>query len=175
MSCNNFEGKIPETVGNLTSLQVLNFSHYILTGHIPSSFGNLAALESLDLSSNMFDGEIPVQLTGLNSLEFLNLSKNRLVGSIPQGKQFNTFSIDSYGGNFGLCRFPLSKICDLDEPAPPVFHEENDSAFGLDWKFVLIGLCMWIGVWIFILTLQKPKWLVERVQRFGNKILRISS
>ncbi|XVF78906.1 hypothetical protein PTKIN_Ptkin14bG0175500 [Pterospermum kingtungense] len=140
MSSNNFEGKIPETVGNLTSLQVLNFSHNKLTGHIPSSFGDLAALESLDLSSNKLDGEIPMQLADLNFLEVLNLSENRLVGSIPQGKQFSTFANDSYVGNLGLCGFPLSKKCGLDEPpAPPVFHEESDSVFGLDWKFVMMG------------------------------------
>ncbi|XVF78658.1 hypothetical protein PTKIN_Ptkin14bG0152900 [Pterospermum kingtungense] len=76
MSSNNFEGKIPETVGNLTSLQVLNFSPNKLKGHIPSSFGNLIALESLELSSNKLDGEIPMQLAGLSFLEVLNLSEN---------------------------------------------------------------------------------------------------
>ncbi|MBA0849178.1 hypothetical protein Goshw_012522, partial [Gossypium schwendimanii] len=96
MSSNKFEGTIPETVGNLISLQVLNFSHNHLTGHIPSSLGNLVALESLDLSCNELVGEIPSELTGLNFLEVLNLSENQLVGLIPQGKQFNTFLNDSY-------------------------------------------------------------------------------
>ncbi|XVF78937.1 hypothetical protein PTKIN_Ptkin14bG0178600 [Pterospermum kingtungense] len=177
MSSNNFEGKIPETVANLTSLQVLNFSHNKLTGHIPSSFGNLGALESLDLSSNKLDGEIPMQLAGLNFLEVLNLSENRLVGSIPQGKQFSTFANDSYVGNLGLCGFPLSKKCGLDEPpAPPVFHEESDSVFGLDWKFVMMGygcgMVFGFSAGYIMLTIQKPKWLVKRVQRFGNEVLR---
>ncbi|XVF78925.1 hypothetical protein PTKIN_Ptkin14bG0177400 [Pterospermum kingtungense] len=177
MSSNNFEGKIPETVGNLTSLQVLNFSHNKLTGHIPSSFGDLAALESLDLSSNKLDGEIPMQLADLNFLEVLNLSENRLVGSIPQGKQFSTFANDSYVGNLGLCGFPLSKKCGLDEPpAPPVFHEESDSVFGLDWKFVMMGygcgMVFGISAGYIMLTLEKPKWLVRMVQQFGNKVLR---
>ncbi|XVF78904.1 hypothetical protein PTKIN_Ptkin14bG0175300 [Pterospermum kingtungense] len=140
MSCNKFEGNIPEIVGNLTSLQVLNFSHNKLTGPIPSSFGNLTALESLDLSSNRLTGRIPMQLTDLNFLEVLNLSENQLVGLIPLGKQFNTFPSDSYVGNSGLCGFPLSKGCGPDEPpASPVFHEESDSSSGLDWKFVLMG------------------------------------
>ncbi|XVF78878.1 hypothetical protein PTKIN_Ptkin14bG0172800 [Pterospermum kingtungense] len=120
MSSNKFEGEIPEIVGNLLSLQVLNFSHNKLAGHIPSSFGNLKALESLDLSSNKLVGEIPMQLVGLTFLEVLNLSENQLVGHIPQGNQFNTFLNDSYGGNLGLCGFPLSKRCGPDEPAAPL-------------------------------------------------------
>ncbi|XVF78895.1 hypothetical protein PTKIN_Ptkin14bG0174500 [Pterospermum kingtungense] len=177
MSSNKFEGKIPEIVGKLTSLNVLNFSHNKLTGHIPSSFGDLAALESLDLSSNKFVGEIPIQLASLNFLEALNLSQNQLVGQIPQGKQFNTFLNDSYEGNLGLCGFPLSKRCGPDEPpAAPVFHEESDSAFGLGWKFVLMGygcgMVFGFSAGYIMLTLQKPKWLVKRVQRFGNKVLR---
>ncbi|XVF78935.1 hypothetical protein PTKIN_Ptkin14bG0178400 [Pterospermum kingtungense] len=155
MSSNKFEGKIPEIVGNLFSLRVLNFSHNKLTGHIPSSFGNLEALESLDLS--------PTSLL--------------LVGLIPEGNQFNTFPNDSYGGNLGLCGFPLSKRCGSDEPsAPPVFHGETNSAFGLDWKLVMMGygcgmVCGFSAGYI-MLTLQTPKWLVKRVQRFGNKVLR---
>ncbi|XVF78919.1 hypothetical protein PTKIN_Ptkin14bG0176800 [Pterospermum kingtungense] len=176
MSSNNFEGEIPEIVGNLTSLQVLNFSHNKLTGPIPSSFGNLTALESLDLSSNRLTGMIPMQLTALNFLAVLNLSENQLVGVIPQGKQFNTFPNDSYVGNLGLCGFPLSKICGPDEPlAPPVFHEESDSSFGLDWKFVLMGygcgMVFGFSAGYVMLTLQKPKWLVKMVQRLGNKVL----
>ncbi|XVF78899.1 hypothetical protein PTKIN_Ptkin14bG0174900 [Pterospermum kingtungense] len=177
MSSNKFEGKFPETIGKLISLQVLNFSHNKLTGHIPSSFGNLAALESLDLSSNKIGGKIPMQLVSLNFLEVLNLSQNQLVGEIPQGKQFNTFLNDSYEGNLGLCGFPLPKRCGPDEPpAPPVFHEGSDSAFGLDWKFVLMGygcgLVCGISAGYIMLTLQKPRWLVNRVQLFGNKVLR---
>ncbi|XVF78873.1 hypothetical protein PTKIN_Ptkin14bG0172300 [Pterospermum kingtungense] len=178
MSSNKFEGKIPEIVGKLASLNVLNFSHNKLIGHIPSSFGDLAALESLDLSSNKLVGEIPMQLASLNFLEVLNLSQNQRVGQIPQGKQFNTFLNDSYEGNLGLCGFPLSKRCGPDETLePPIFHEESDSAFGLDWKFVLMGygcgMVFGFSAGYIMLTLQKPKWLVQRVQQFGNKLLRI--
>ncbi|KAG4161175.1 hypothetical protein ERO13_D01G042100v2 [Gossypium hirsutum] len=177
MSSNKFEGTIPETVGNLISLQVLNFSHNHLTGHIPSSLGNLVALESLDLSCNELVGEIPSELTGLNFLEVLNLSENQLVGLIPQGKQFNTFLNDSYAGNIGLCGFPVSKSCGRSEPPPAIFDEEEvDSAFGLDWKFVMMGygcgLVFGFSAGYIMMTIRKPKWLVGMIQRAGNRVLR---
>ncbi|XP_021288650.1 receptor-like protein 12 [Herrania umbratica] len=178
-SSNKFQGKIPEIVGSLTSLQILNFSHNSLTGHIPSSLGNLAALESLDLSSNKLGGEIPMQLTGLKFLGVLNLSQNQLVGHIPQGHQFNTFLNDSYGGNLGLCGFPVSKTCgkeDTQEPPESVFHEEGIFSSALDWKFVMMGygcgLVLGLSAGYIILTIGKPEWLATMVQRVGYKILR---
>ncbi|KAL7169599.1 hypothetical protein ACSBR2_034604 [Camellia fascicularis] len=42
ISNNNFQGVIPNTVGDLKSLYVLNASHNALTSPIPSSIGNLA-------------------------------------------------------------------------------------------------------------------------------------
>jgi hypothetical protein len=83
-SCNNFDGPIPEEVGELKLLHILNLSHNSFTGKIPQSLGKLSNLESLDLSSNKFTGEIPFQLAeGLTFLSVLNLSFNQLEGKIP--------------------------------------------------------------------------------------------
>ncbi|KAL4271202.1 hypothetical protein GQ457_13G004440 [Hibiscus cannabinus] len=177
MSRNRFEATIPDTVGNLISINVLNFSHNHLTGHIPSSLGNLATIESLDLSYNKLVGEIPSQLTGLNFLAVLNLSENQLVGPIPQGKQFNTFLNDSYIGNSGLCGFPVSKTCGQSEPPPATFDEqEADSAFGLDWKIVVIGygcgVVFGFSAGYIMMATGKPKWLAGMIQRAGNKFLK---
>ncbi|XP_011046863.1 PREDICTED: receptor-like protein 12 [Populus euphratica] len=103
LSSNNFEGEIPESIGQLTGLHVLNLSHNDLTGQIPSSVGNLSQMESLDLSFNHLSGVIPQQLASLSFLSVLNLSYNRLVGRIPTGAQIQTFSPDSFEGNQVLC------------------------------------------------------------------------
>ena len=123
---NSLDGPIPEEIGKLKSLIVLNFSHNALTDHIPPSMGNLTMLESLDLSSNKLTGEIPVQLTDLTFLEVLNLSLNQLVGPIPQGMQFATFTNDSYEGNRGLCGSPLVTKCTNGTAPPPSATQKSE-------------------------------------------------
>jgi Leucine-rich repeat (LRR) protein len=86
-SCNNFDSPIPEEVGELKLLYILNLSHNAFTGQIPQSLGKLSNLESLDLLSNELTDEIPFQLVeGLTFLLVLNLLFNQLVGKIPQIK-----------------------------------------------------------------------------------------
>lgn len=48
LSSNQFEGEIPEIIGNLSGLQSLNLSNNILTGQIPPSSANLTNLKALD-------------------------------------------------------------------------------------------------------------------------------
>uniref|UniRef100_A0A2N9FVU3 Leucine-rich repeat-containing N-terminal plant-type domain-containing protein n=1 Tax=Fagus sylvatica TaxID=28930 RepID=A0A2N9FVU3_FAGSY len=71
LSCNNLDGPIPEDIGVLKSLYILNLSHNAFTDQIPPSLGKLSQLESLDLSSNKLTGEIPIQLA--DGLIFLGL------------------------------------------------------------------------------------------------------
>ncbi|KAK9199306.1 hypothetical protein WN944_014495 [Citrus x changshan-huyou] len=111
MSSNQFQGEIPQVLGDFKSLIVLNLSHNGLTGSIPVSFANMTALESLDLSSNQLHGRIPEQLLSVIALALLNLSYNRLWGRIPRGNQFNTFENDSYIGNIRLCGEPWTVTC----------------------------------------------------------------
>ena len=140
LSQNKFEGQIPYVIGELHSLRGLNFSHNRLSGLIPKSIGYLTNLESLDISSNMFTGSIPTELTNLNFLEVLNLSNNQLVGEIPKGKQFDTFSNDSYLGNLGLCGFPLSTNCNnTKQNSPYSLSFWGEERFGFGWEPVVIG------------------------------------
>jgi Leucine-rich repeat (LRR) protein len=154
-SCNNFDGPIPEEVGELKLLYILNLSHNAFTGQIPQSLGNLIHLESLDLSSNKLIGEIPVQLAdGLIFLSVLDLSFNQLVGKIPQIKQFGTFLETSYKGNIGLCGFPLKEKCTREEPelSPPTSEEthSNSRINAIDWNFLSAELGFVFGFGIII-------------------------
>ncbi|XP_058742847.1 receptor-like protein 6 [Vicia villosa] len=161
LSQNNFEGGIPNVIGELHALKGLNLSHNRLSGPIPQSIGNLTNMESLDLSSNSLTGVIPAEFTNLGSLEVLNLSHNHLVGEIPQGNQLNTFSNDSYEGNSGLCGFPMSMQCGPKHYSPTPSPEEK---FGFGWKPVAIGygcgFVFGIGLGYCMFLIGKPRWLV---------------
>ncbi|RYR00667.1 hypothetical protein Ahy_B07g088800 [Arachis hypogaea] len=170
LSENKFEGEIPDDFGELHGLIGLNLSHNGLVGHIPHSLGNLTNLESLDLSSNMLSGDIPTELINLNFLEVLSLSQNQLVGPIPRGKQFDTFSNDSYEGNTGLCGFPLSIQCNNNVPLQQYPSSEAEDKFGFGWKPVAIGyacgVVLGIGLGFCVFSIGKPEWLVVL---FGGK------
>ena len=170
-SSNRFDGDILESIGNLNlkGLCLLNLSNNILIGHIPQSLRNFVDLESLDLSQNKLFGEIPQQLTQLTFLESFNVSHNHLVGPIPQGKQFNTFSSNSFEGNPGLCGSPLTKKCESSEvslPSPTTPKESKDlgSPFQFGWKIVLIGYGFGLVVGVIIgqvVSARNHDWLMK--------------
>ncbi|KAH0713684.1 hypothetical protein KY289_009643 [Solanum tuberosum] len=171
LSSNHFEGVIPKTLKDLSSLWLLNLSHNNLIGGIPMQLGKLNTLEALDLSWNRLTGKIPQELTRMNFLAYLNVSQNHLVGPIPHGLQFNTFENDSYGGNLDLCGPPLSKQCGTSDsshvPQPLESEDEGESYFfsGFTWESIVIGYSFGLVVgtvmWSLMFKYRKPKWFVE--------------
>nr|VDC59182.1 unnamed protein product [Brassica rapa] len=148
-SGNRIHGQVPESIGLLKELHVLNLSSNTFTGHIPSSLANISALESLDLSQNNLSGEIPPKLGDLSSLEWINVSHNQLVGSIPQGTQFQRQACSSYEGNPGLFGPSLKDICrESTSPGsePPVSSEEEEEEEEGSFSWVAAGLGFAPGV-----------------------------
>ncbi|KAM7477853.1 hypothetical protein LguiA_026066 [Lonicera macranthoides] len=171
-SMNNFDGNIPETIGELKSLYVLNLSHNALTGSIPSSLGNLKHLESLDLSVNELIGKIPQELASITFLEALNLSYNMLTGKIPSGNQFTTFAETSFEGNEGLCGLQLNKSCsDIAETVPMFKDKHPHPEDGKKWEFLsaasvgyVVGVGFVIGPLFFCERWSKWYWKhIDRV------------
>ncbi|XP_010463447.1 PREDICTED: receptor-like protein 12 [Camelina sativa] len=184
-SDNQLHGPIPDSVGLLKELRVLNMSSNAFTGHIPSTMANLTNLESLDLSQNKISGEIPPELGTLSSLIVINVSHNQLEGSIPQGTQFQRKNCSSYEGNPGLNGPSLKDVCrDIKTSTPPQpelvatkeeeeEEEEEEESFSLNaagFGFapgVVFGLAMG-----YIAVSYKHEWFMKRFGRNKQQSIR---
>lgn len=167
-SGNKFQGEIPEELGSLKALYILNLSRNSFTGQIPSSIGNLRQLESLDFSLNNLSGKIPLGFTYLNFLSYLNLSSNQLVGKIPSSTQLQTFSNASFLGN---------KLC-----GPPLGNCSNSTGLSnshmeFDGQFLLTGVGFGVGAGILVGLLmfwnKGRKWYNSVDERIDRLLLRI--
>ncbi|XP_066381280.1 probable leucine-rich repeat receptor-like protein kinase At1g35710 [Miscanthus floridulus] len=85
ISENNFTGRIPPSLGNLTNsnLLVLAIHQSSLTGTIPEELGKLTNLEYLERSSSLLTGQVPESLGNLTRVQLFHLPENLLWGPIP--------------------------------------------------------------------------------------------
>ncbi|XP_047968371.1 receptor-like protein 33 isoform X1 [Salvia hispanica] len=175
LSSNHFEGEIPDGIGNLTSLYLLNLSRNSLTDEIPRSLGALAELGSLDLSSNKLTGRIPDELAKLDFLSFLNVSYNHLTGPIPTGRQFQTFSADSFEGNAGLSGFPLNGSFNNRGPPGPSPSEDSKSKDDeIEWEYVFVASGYVVGIgsvaWTLLCCRRLRERYFEKIEEVADKI-----
>jgi hypothetical protein len=173
LSNNNFQGIIPNEIGDLKFLKGLNLSRNSFTGEIPNPIANMLQLESLDLSSNELSGEIPPAMALMSFLEVLNLSYNHLSGMIPQSSQFLTFPETSFLGNDGLCGKPLPRLCDTKHT--PSAAATSGSSKELNWEFLSVEAGVVSGlVIVFATTLlwrHGRRWLYWQVDKFLLDVL----
>ncbi|KAM0960397.1 hypothetical protein ACFX2I_025346 [Malus domestica] len=119
---NNFGGCLPPSIvnfaGTLEELLLINTS---LSGCLPQEVGFLYKLRVLDVSYNKLVGPIPYSMTGLSHLEQLNLAHNMLTGIVPAGvcclpnlANF-TFSYNYFCEEEGTCQNLTSKGIAFDE------------------------------------------------------------
>ena len=79
----NLGGIIPNTITDMTTLQILAIWGSGLTGSIPADIGNLVNLMHLDLGNNNLSGTIPNSIEDLVQLREFTISFNRITGTIP--------------------------------------------------------------------------------------------
>ncbi len=80
---NGLRSGLPESIGDLTELEVLQLGKNDIVGQLPASIGELSDLRELILEENDIFGELPVEMSKLGDLEVLNLFSNRFSGEIP--------------------------------------------------------------------------------------------
>jgi Leucine-rich repeat (LRR) protein len=80
---NNLVGTLPEEIGNLTTLKILELKLNQISGTIPATLWELTGLTWLSLWGNQLVGTIPIEIGNLIHLEVLYLFENELEGSIP--------------------------------------------------------------------------------------------
>ncbi|CAI8598765.1 unnamed protein product [Vicia faba] len=82
----NLTGEIKfHTLLDLKMLKNLSLAGNQFTGRLPPSLGIITSLQHLDLSSNKFYGPIPARINDLWGLNYLNLSNNQFKGGFPTG------------------------------------------------------------------------------------------
>ncbi|KAG6488542.1 hypothetical protein ZIOFF_049785 [Zingiber officinale] len=79
----NLVGPLPDFLGNLHSLRLLELSSNSLTGKIPASFSDLP-LNTLWLDNNKLVGQVPAGLASSPQLQSLHLDNNAFMGPIPK-------------------------------------------------------------------------------------------
>ncbi|PHT30251.1 hypothetical protein CQW23_30180 [Capsicum baccatum] len=82
LSC-KIQVRIPDEVGNLSSLLDLRLSGNNLFGSIPITIGNLRKIQHFDLTNNKLTGFIGDHICKLQHLGDIYLGKNQLSGSLP--------------------------------------------------------------------------------------------
>ncbi|CAI9757077.1 unnamed protein product [Fraxinus pennsylvanica] len=84
MPINCLNGQIPESIFNLSMLQILAFDVNNISGNLPSSIANgLPDLEELYLGGNRLSGEIPASVSNFSKLTIFSLSENSFSGRVP--------------------------------------------------------------------------------------------
>ncbi|KAK2989561.1 hypothetical protein RJ640_026826 [Escallonia rubra] len=81
---NMISGSIPESIGKLSKLQQMRIVTNNISGKIPSSIGNITGLSYLAAAANKLEGRIPAELGNCTNLQALYLGSNRLTGVIPE-------------------------------------------------------------------------------------------
>ncbi|KAJ6314329.1 hypothetical protein OIU78_017907 [Salix suchowensis] len=88
-------------LANMTKLKILILRSCNIIGRIPDFVGEFSSLKTLDLSFNKLDGEIPASFLGVKQATYIYLTGNQLNGTVPDWIIKDGKSVDLSYNNFG--------------------------------------------------------------------------
>ncbi|KAK9175252.1 hypothetical protein WN944_027258 [Citrus x changshan-huyou] len=120
---NLLTGKIPPSLGRLSSLRILSLLENGLSGTLPPELGKLSNLEELWLPSNNLRGDLPKDYENLKNLTIFGIGGNYLSGPIPTfiAKWVNLYAL-------------ILRNCSITGSIPPYIGSWNQLAY-LDLSF----------------------------------------
>jgi Leucine-rich repeat (LRR) protein len=81
----NLTGSIPQSIGNLSYLYLLDLNFNNISGRLPSTVCSITNLRVLDINANRLSQQLPSCLfLNLTSLQIVALADNRLTGRLPE-------------------------------------------------------------------------------------------
>ncbi|PHT40226.1 hypothetical protein CQW23_19080 [Capsicum baccatum] len=83
LGSNNLNGAIPQCLGEMSGLKVLDLSNNCLSGTINTTFNTEHRLSIISLYGNKLKGKVPPSLINCTNLEFLDLGNNELNDTFP--------------------------------------------------------------------------------------------
>ncbi|TVU49570.1 hypothetical protein EJB05_00883, partial [Eragrostis curvula] len=101
LAWNNFFGRLPAWIGNLSKLQFLRLSHNTFSGNIPDEITNLSQLNYLDLSGNNLSSVIPRHLSNLTGMTLQNFRPLSGVATTLRDGDGNQVAGVTISGQFG--------------------------------------------------------------------------
>ncbi|XP_057987781.1 cuscuta receptor 1-like, partial [Hevea brasiliensis] len=94
LSKNRLQGPLTNAFYGCSELKILDLSHNDFTKRIPEWIGNFSTLTYLLLGYNRLEGEIPIQLCHLFKLRLVDFSNNNLSGPVPPCISLRRYSGD---------------------------------------------------------------------------------
>mmetsp|Transcript_18934 Transcript_18934/g.46896 ORF Transcript_18934/g.46896 Transcript_18934/m.46896 type:complete len:788 (-) Transcript_18934:651-3014(-) len=104
----NLVGKIPNELGLLSSLHVIELSRNQITGTIPTSLTGMYALQEIRFFDNYISGEIPISIESLEKLVVLDVAYNFLAGGVIDVGQLTNLRQLHLDRNLFIGELPVS-------------------------------------------------------------------